>query len=278
MSSRISRYNNDSDEMTNRHSRVARNRKLYQDLGRNEKYTSFGNVGKLEAVELDQAKRNIETRRGYQVMREYNFLDDKPNTPRHVLEEFNSIYQFNQEKSHDLNTILKEARELREKDDLERKRKLHNESYNILESGPENIAKLKSEVHKTIKPVENEEELEELINTITSKELRNKIDQEQEKSLLSDLMATSSLEEVVEPIASSTSKEEPKPVENKPKENELDQSFFTKSLDLSEEDFIDDEEEELKKQSVFLTILKIILSILLIAAVGFGVYYVINNF
>ena len=59
--------------------------------------------------------------------------------------------------------------------------------------------------------------------------------------------------------------------------DEIDKSFYTKSLDLSEEDF-DLEETEVQKTPVILTILKLILSIAIIVAVGFGVYYFVMHY
>ena len=59
--------------------------------------------------------------------------------------------------------------------------------------------------------------------------------------------------------------------------DEIDKSFYTKSLDLSEEDFESDDEEEVKP-SKFIGFLKFLFSLILILAVGFGVYYVITNF
>ena len=259
--------------------RTSRNQELYQDLGKTEKYTTFTDVSKIEAIDLEEAKKNYHTREGYHQVREYDFLEEKPKVKKD-LEEFNYLYATEEKKNYDLNEVLKEARELREKDELERKRKLHNEKYNILESSREDLERFKQEVKKTIKPVENEKELEELINTITSKEVREKIDQAQEKSLLSDLMATSNLEEVVQPITAKIEKiekkEEPKEIENTIAK-EIDKSFYTKSLDLSEEDF-DLEETEVQKTPVILTILKLILSIAIIVAVGFGVYYFVMHY
>ncbi len=66
----------------------------------------------------------------------------------------------------------------REKDELEKKRKLRHEKYNILESSEEELNEFKEEQKKRHKPIENEEELEELINTITSKEVREELDKE----------------------------------------------------------------------------------------------------
>ena len=185
--------------------------------------------------------------------------------------------------------VLLWVSELRKKDNLERKRKLHNEKYNILESSEEDLEKFKEETKLRHKPIENEEELEELIHTITSKELREEIDKAESNdnnSLLSDLMATNVNEEVLKPIA--TKIEDSKVEEDTKKldkvkektmslKDEIDKSFYTKSLDLSEEDFESDDEVEVKP-SKLLGFIKFLLSLILIVAVGFGVYYVVKNF
>lgn len=279
--SRMERY--DSANKKRVLSRTEKNQDLYNDLGRLEKYTTLTDVSKIDAVELASAKKNYRTREGYHSLKDYDIEMEKPKEKKE-LEEFNFLYD-NKKKTYDINKVLEEAKELREKDSKEIKRKLHNEKYNILESSEEDLEKFKEETKLRHKPIENEEELEELIHTITSKELREEIDKATDNnSLLSDLMATNVDEEVLKPIE--TTKEDIK-VEEDVKENkeikenklreEIDKSFYTKSLDLSEEDFETDEEEEVKP-SKLLGFLKFIFSVILILAVGFGVYYVVTNF
>ena len=285
---RMERYDN-SNRSTVR-SRTEKNQDLYNDLGRLEKYTTLTDVSKIEAVELNAAKKNYRTREGYHSLKDYDIdIEEKPKE-RKELDEFNFLYN-DEHKTYDINKVLEEAKELRERDSLEKKRKLHNEKYNILESSEEDLEKFKEETKLRHKPIENEEELEELIHTITSKELREEIDKAESNdnnSLLSDLMATNVNEEVLKPIATkiedSKVEEDTKQIE-KVKEktmslkDKIDKSFYTKSLDLSEEDFeTDDEEEEFVKSSKFLGFLKFLFSLILILAVGFGVYYVITNF
>ena len=285
---RMERYDN-SNRSTVR-SRTEKNQDLYNDLGRLEKYTTLTDVSKIEAVELNAAKKNYRTREGYHQIKDYDIDIEKPKE-RKELDEFNFLYN-DEHKTYDINKVLEEAKELRERDSLEKKRKLHNEKYNILESSEEDLEKFKEETKLRHKPIENEEELEELIHTITSKELREEIDKREAESndtnsLLSDLMATNVNEEVLKPIA--TKIEDSKVEEDTKKldkvkektmslKDEIDKSFYTKSLDLSEEDFISDEEEEEIKPSKFIGFLKFLFSLILILAVGFGVYYVITNF
>ena len=283
---RMERY--DSSNRNTVRSRTEKNKDLYNDLGRLEKYTTLTDVSKIDAVELSSAKKNYRTREGYHSLKDYDMnIEEKPKE-RKELDEFNFLYN-NEHKTYDINKVLEEAKELREKDALEKKRKLHNEKYNILESSEEDLEKFKEETKLRHKPIENEEELEELIHTITSKELREEIDKAESNdnnSLLSDLMATNVNEEVLKPIAT---KIEDSKVEDDTKKldkvkektmslkDEIDKSFYTKSLDLSEEDFESDDEEEVK-QSKFIVFLKFLFSLILILAVGFGVYYVITNF
>ena len=283
---RMERYDN-SNRSTVR-SRTEKNQDLYNDLGRLEKYTTLTDVSKIEAVELNAAKKNYRTREGYHQIKDYDIDIEKPKE-RKELDEFNFLYN-DEHKTYDINKVLEEAKELRERDSLEKKRKLHNEKYNILESSEEDLEKFKEETKLRHKPIENEEELEELIHTITSKELREEIDKAESNdnnSLLSDLMATNVNEEVLKPIA--TKIEDSKVEEDTKKldkvkektmslKDEIDKSFYTKSLDLSEEDFISDDEEEEIKPSKFIGFLKFLFSLILILAVGFGVYYVITNF
>ena len=285
---RMERYDN-SNRSTVR-SRTEKNQDLYNDLGRLEKYTTLTDVSKIEAVELNAAKKNYRTREGYHSLKDYDIDIEKPKE-RKELDEFNFLYN-DEHKTYDINKVLEEAKELRERDSLEKKRKLHNEKYNILESSEEDLEKFKEETKLRHKPIENEEELEELIHTITSKELREEIDKkeaesnENTNSLLSDLMATNVNEEVLKPIA--TKIEDSKVEEDTKKldkvkektmslKDEIDKSFYTKSLDLSEEDFESDDEVEVKP-SKLLGFIKFLLSLILIVAVGFGVYYVVKNF
>ena len=283
---RMERY--DSSNRNTVRSRTEKNKDLYNDLGRLEKYTTLTDVSKIDAVELSSAKKNYRTREGYHSLKDYDMnIEEKPKE-RKELDEFNFLYN-NEHKTYDINKVLEEAKELREKDALEKKRKLHNEKYNILESSEEDLEKFKKETKLRHKPIENEEELEELIHTITSKELREEIDKAESNdnnSLLSDLMATNVNEEVLKPIAT---KIENSKVEDDTKKldkvkektmslkDEIDKSFYTKSLDLSEEDFESDDEEEIKPLK-FIGFLKFLFSLILILAVGFGVYYVITNF
>ena len=198
-----------------------------------------------------------------------------------------------------------------EQDKLESKRKLKNTSYNILaDLNQEELEKYREEKKKKIMTPE-EEEFTDLINTIASKTLAGEIDKATSINLLSDLMATSvmdkvedksslGLEEDIEKEKQekeeledkedseeekdktedlSLSKEKLEEIAQKKDEIEkntqkltgADNDFYTRSMDLSDEDF--EMDDEFKEKSLPLP-LKIFLILLVLACIAAAVYFI----
>ena len=233
-------------------------------------------------------------------MKEYN--DFKPETKvKKELEDFNYIYQDHENKVYDINSVLAEAKKNRiQKDELEAKRKLKNTDYNILASlNPEELEKYRKEKVERTKP--DTGGLRDLIDTITSKTLAGEIDQATSVDLLSDLMATNIMdrveiegskkeedelekeEEIEERLALSKEildKEQLEEVnklkDQKREKNSImassDTDFYTRSMDLSEEDFELDEEFKEKKLPLAIKIILIILVLAIIAIAGYFIY------
>ena len=300
MRSRMERYEKQENNQTV--SRSSKNQELYENIGRNTKYTNFTDVTNANAFDLGTAQKNYRTREGYHQMKEYN--DFKPETKvKKELEDFNYIYQDHENKVYDINSVLAEAKKNRiQKDELEAKRKLKNTNYNILASlNPEELEKYRKEKVERTRP--DTGGLRDLIDTITSKTLAGEIDQATSVDLLSDLMATNIMDRV-EP------EEKQKEVEDKEleKEEEIeerlalskeildkaqleevnklkdqqreknsimassDTDFYTRSMDLSDEDFEMDEEFKEKKLPLAIKIILIILVLAVIAVAGFFIY------
>ncbi len=300
MRSRMERYEKQENNQTSR--RSSKNQELYENIGRNTKYTNFTDVTNANAFDLGTAKKNYRTREGYHQMKEYN--DFKPETKlKKELDDFNYIYQDHENKVYDINSVLAEAKKNRiQKDELEAKRKLKNTNYNILASlNPEELEKYRKEKIERTRP--DTGGLRDLIDTITSKTLAGEIDQATSVDLLSDLMATNIMDRV-EP------EEKQKEVEDKEleKEEEIeerlalskeildkaqleevnklkdqqreknsimassDTDFYTRSMDLSDEDFEMDEEFKEKKLPLAIKIILIILVLAVIAVAGFFIY------
>lgn len=298
MRSRMERYEKQENNQTSR--RSSKNQELYENIGRNTKYTNFTDVTNANAFDLGTAKKNYRTREGYHQMKEYN--DFKPETKlKKELDDFNYIYQDHENKVYDINSVLAEAKKNRiQKDKLEAKRKLKNTNYNILASlNPEELEKYRKEKVERTKP--DTGGLRDLIDTITSKTLAGEIDQATSVDLLSDLMATNIMdrveiegskkeedelekeEEIEERLALSKEildKEQLEEVnklkDQKREKNSImassDTDFYTRSMDLSEEDFELDEEFKEKKLPLAIKIILIILVLAIIAIAGYFIY------
>ena len=302
MRSRMERYQERQQETS---SRSTKNQELYENIGRNTKYTNFTDVTNANAFDLDAAQKNYRTREGYHQMKEYNPIMPEQPKVKKELDEFNYLYQDRENKVYDINSVIEEAKKNRiKKDELEAKRKLKNTSYNILASlNPEELEKYRKEKVERTKP--DEDELRTLIDTITSKTLAGEIDQATSVNLLSDLMATNMMDRVDKQVKEdkkeekededdeelekslSLSKEilDKDQIEkvNKLKDektsssimDESDTDFYTRSMDLSDKDFEMDDEFKEKKMPIAL---KIILTLLVIAVIAVAIYFIYKNF
>lgn len=305
MPSRMDRYRQEDELETERRSR--KNQELYENIGKNTKYTNFTDVTNANAFDIGDAKKKYQTREGYHKMKEYGEVISEPKVKRE-LDDFNYLYQDHENKIYDINSVIAEAKKNRvEKDALEEKRKLKNTNYNILASlNPEELEKYRKEKIERNRP--DEGELRDLIDTITSKTLAGELDQKTSVDLLSDLMATSAidrieapekeedikdtaelektLEDITEEEKLSLSKEildkdqidkvnKLKGTEKGSIMDESDTDFYTRSMDLSDKDFDFDDEFQEKKMPIAI---KIILILLVIAVLAVAGYFVYKNF
>lgn len=307
MRSRMERYEKEEQGQTARRSN--KNQELYENIGRNTKYTNFTDVTNANAFDLGTAQKNYRTREGYHQIKEYNDFVPEPKVKKE-LDEFNYLYQDHENKVYDINSVIAEAKKNRiKKDEMEAKRKLKNTNYNILASlNPEELEKYRKEKVERTKP--DEEELRELIDTITSKTLAGEIDQRTSVDLLSDLMATNMMDRVEKPQKDEEESPEDE-IENDPEDteeieeklslskeildkdqidkvnklkeekgsgsimDESDTDFYTRSMDLSDKDFEMDDEFKEKKMPLAI---KIILIILVIAVIAVAGYFIYRNF
>lgn len=309
MRSRMDRYRTTDGIDNETISRSDKNQDLYDNLGNNAKYTNFTDVSKIDAISLNDAKKNYRTREGYKTIREYGNVDRRPKAQKD-LDEFNYLYQDQENRVYDINSVLEKAKENRkDRDELENKRKLKNTNYNILASlNKEELERYRKDKVEKNKP--EEDELRNLIDTITSKTLAGEISKDTGVDLLSDLMATNVMDKVdpKDYDSDGNKKESDKEEESKEEEKEkidlskevldeealkelkqakkqvtdttddimkdLDKSFYTKSMDLSDKDFdFDDNYEEEKSIPL---VIKIILIIILCAIVAIGAYYIVR--
>lgn len=305
---RMDRYN---EESNNRPNRYEKNQELYQDIATNQKYTNITDVTNANAFEINNSNRSYTSRESYQQMKKYQNVEPVPRVKKELEDfnrllknDEKKVYDIN-------SVLEEARKNRQEQDKLESKRKLKNTSYNILaDLNQEELEKYREEKKKKIMTPE-EEEFTDLINTIASKTLAGEIDKATSINLLSDLMATSVMDKVEDKSSLGLEediekeKQEKKELEEKEdseeekdktedlslskekleeiaqKKDEIekntqkltgaDNDFYTRSMDLSDEDFEMDDEF---KDTGMPLILKIIIVVLIITLIAVAAYFI----
>lgn len=262
MERRSQRYNKEDNVADKKITRETKNQHLYDESNMKIGYDDIVNLDTQTKIDLSSLSNyTINSREDYQKIKDYKDIS-KENIEVEK-EETNTDQVKSYEKHYDINSILDEARKNRIKyDELEKKRKLKETNYATLAD-----INQKEEYEKNNDKI-NEEELTDLINTITSHNLLNEIKEAESKNesnddILSDLLATSVDENLEEGIAKQFTEES--------KVSKFDESFYTNSIDLSDQDFeLSDELENDKKIKIKIIIIVIIVVILIsIIAIGF---------
>lgn len=252
MNSRMERYYKD------RNTRSKRNKDLYGDIYSEAKYTNIEGIASIDnanEIDITKIKEMLQNRENYQKTRQYRRL-----TEREEPEEKTAIPEpkTTEIPSYDIRDVLNKARESKKPDDKERV--LKNTQYDILKD----LNLKKEAVEEDLK---EEDELKELIHTITNTSMLNKMGgSELATDVLKDLTGddNTSVGEVnsVKEIIS-----EKKELNMN---NSMDNSFFTSSLKLSKKDF--DNGETSSKHIVT----KIIIVLLILVIIGAVVFMVMN--
>lgn len=300
---RMDRYQEENNPRT---TRLDKNKDLYQNVNSRVAYTNITDVKNANAIDLNSIKdnNNRTTREAYQTMQRYQNIEPI-SRERKELEDLKYVQKQHETKIYDINSFLEEARKNRQgKDELDNKRKLKNNSYNILAGiNRKELEKYREEKKKRLLTPE-EEEIHELMDTIASKTLAGEIDKETTVDLLSDLMATSMLDKVKPSgeITSNKEDDDPKIIKkieeekieiednslsvskqiidikdikelekNQPIKEEKDSDFYSKSMDLSEADL--EMSNEFKEKSLPL-IVKIIIVLLILAVIAVAGYFI----
>lgn len=278
MASRMDRYRDEEENL----SRSSKNSELYENNDIGSVPERPIDINSVNAVEIDR-KADLRSRENYHRAKELGFLsedEEDKNEEEKKLDEFNEIYKPNERKVYDINTILEEARR-ENSDDSVKKDKRKNDDFVLTK---EEIEKYRKEREERAR--KDNEKMKDLINTITSKTLRGEIDEATGVDLLSDLLATSEYDrisnntEILDKEAIDKVKEKAKEydsVPEKPKElKSMDDSFYTKSMELNTKDF--DMDDEFVEQKEMPSILKVLLVILLLVLVGVLIYFIVKSF
>ncbi len=287
MTSRMDRYQ-DTKEKPRVTSRREKNQNLYQDFYNKTRFTEVKELDERPVIDLSQLEMKKQTRENYHKLKEFEDLIVRE--PQKKKDDLSVFFQEDENKVYDINSILLEAKKNREEiDELEKKRRLRNTEYNILANlKPNEVEEYKQKIMGKKQELEEEtDSLQELINTITSKSMRKDIDKLQSSDdnneLLSDLLPKDQNETIItesiskEILAREQEKTKTMSLEQ-PKEDEIDRSFYTKSMDLSDKDFeMDDEFVEKEKNGSVIVFFKILIAIILVVGIAILVFYLMNK-
>ena len=287
MSSRMDKYNQVSRDAS---SRTTKNQQLYKDVYSNKTYTEFTSMDKDNVIELNTGTTEPISRRSNTSRTRMFYEDMKNRNSNKDIVNMNSSYQRileeQSDRSYNINDILEHARKNRtDLNEEERKRKIKSAEYSILSDlSKEKLKEYQERKEKGITKYE-EENIEELIHTITSNSLRQRIDDQLLEDLLpqndSDTLISKTLLEEIENGKVDDIDDDTKDQSSNTSEIEkgLDKSFYTRSMDLKKEDLIvpENEEEndtsfEEEKEGPLKIVVGILLILIVLGIVGFIFY------
>ncbi len=246
MASRMDKYK----DKAVRSSRSSRNKNLYNTIYSYDKYSNIegiASIDKTNKIDISKVKEMIDGREKYQNERQYRKAIGEEHEDLPIIR---SHYKEDTERNYDIMDILKNAKENKEPDNKERV--LNNTNYDVLK----NI-----NLKPKFEPDEYEEDdLKELIETIASTSMLNKVDDDKlALDMFKDLASDDTKVGDVKDIKEFTSFEKT-----------MDDSFFTGDLRLRKADFVGGK----KKNSFFKTAFIVILVLAILAAgIVFGLYY-----
>lgn len=244
-------------------SRTKRNEQLYQKINNSDiediNLSSNAHViGENDSnIDINKIKELIE-KKYYEKPQKEKIID----IPREIEEQKLEEDLEEETKEYDINAILKKAK-LGKNVDYERERlkKVHDTQYDILKS-----LDLEKDTKNESKVTSNKENLMNLINTITEKEMTRELNP---LDILTDLKGNDNTV-VLEGANKQENIEDKKTITpQKEEKKEIDKSFYTNSLSFTQSDFDDfnDLKEDVESNKILVRTLLIIVGIVLI--VGF---------
>ena len=281
MATRMQKYYENNENIN---SRTQKNQELYKEIANSElnqfKLSSNATIlsDAKNNIDIDKIKKILDTR--------YNKLPQRKSIRLEQEEE--KIEKIDDTKEYDINEKKKKAKEEKESSyEQERLKKLRDTQYDILN----HLDLDKKEPESEVK--ESQDDLMELINTITAKELENKKNEEIDPlDILTDLkgegeitspiqkdeMALDSTlqtdDDVTDQLLAKVAEEQNKMQET----TETDKSFFTTTSSFTESDFDDfnDLKAEVNSHKTIIIILVVIIMIVVVVALVVGLNHFLD--
>lgn len=242
--------------------RTKRNTRLYNSIYSYGKYSNIegiANIDNTNEIDITKVKKMLETREKYQAERRYRRLTDE-NKQIVELPKVTKKYKEDENRTYDIMDVLSKAREKKEPDDKERV--LSKTSYDVLKN-----IELKRNINRKDY---YDEDLDDMIKTISNTNMLNKMD---DASLAADMFNDLQAKDEDTKVGNLNNikdliEENKKQSGYDKKEQTMDNSFFTSNLKLKKKDFVNYDENEVKKGSVFKTAFVTILILGIIAVIG----------
>lgn len=260
--SRMERYYEvDSDTSK----RTKKNADLYQRIYENEEYNNiegFATTLKPNEIDISKIKEMLQNRdQRNKTERDFRDFSSKPKVE---LENIDSSFEHDHEKNYDIRDILDKAKSERKDTDTSSYHKLNQDSYDYLKDRNE----------KEKSKNEEDEELRDLIHTITNTSMLNKLgDQELSLGILDELKSNTMVGDAssIRPILEEEKETKKENSDIEDDKQNMDKSFFTSSLNFKEDDFDEIQEmgKNLKKNDFWMNILIFILLVVFTTSIIF---------
>lgn len=237
MERRCDRYNSSQDSNESVSSRVKRNKLLYDEVNSKIGYEEITAIDTNDEINLSSLDMDNLKRSDYQRVKDYkDFIDTQESK-----KEEEKPQEEEKKKNYDINKVLAEAKKNRQADELEEKRSIKDEEYDVLN----NLNK--KYLHQKGFTEDDNEELKELIDTITSKTMIDDVKDEEEKELLSELLATT----IDIKLENELSQTQINAIAEEKTKDDLDNfdTFYSKSLELSKNDLVEENETSPEEES-----------------------------
>jgi hypothetical protein len=257
MSSRMERYyQSEQKNDTLVKKRTVINKELYDNIYDDFEYSNVeavANIDKTNEIDINRIKEMLKQRE-----LDHN-KDERPIVKRAP----SSFKEIEEEKNYDINEILIRAKENKETTPLNRK---------LNASHLEISRRIEEDKYKAISNDTDEEELKELINTITKTSYIKKMeDKDLSLNLLSDLKGkdntittdNESIRKIIEAQKEALEKKEEK-------KEMVDKSFYTSGISFSKEDFDSLEKDEKEEVSIVVKAVVFLLLVILTAGIILG--------
>lgn len=264
MASRMEKYYKSHSTSSKR---SERNQDLYREIYDLGEYSNIEAVATLEhtnEIDITKIKKMLKNREDYKRQKEYRNLLTKEEEPELKVEE-----PIEEIKNYDIKEALEKLKDSKKADD--EYRSLNNTNYSILKE-----LQIKNEAKKEVNSEDNNE-LKEMINTITSTSLLNKLDNEELSLNMFEDLASSGETVIENKNTIQALLEEAKALDKKKieeqKTSEIDNSFYTSSLNLDSKDFEELYDKEERRSKVNLKI-KLVVGAILIFVSLFIIFFI----